>query len=418
VTAILRSNPPLRRLLAAWLQSCLGTGAGYVALLLLTTRYLHTPWAITGVLLGEFVPAIAFGSWFGALADRHSKRPLIVLACLLQAAAFAGLALARTDVPILGLALLAGIGNALQRPALRTALPLLAGDDSQVAAALYDTFRWLGIAVGPMLAAGVFALSGIALALVLNAISFALAAAVIATIAIPKPARLSADEHAGSSSVRVGLREAFSAPAIVAVVGCSAGQVVAGGLLNVCEPLLAIHVLHGSSSDYALLVACYGVGMVAASGLVARRGRMPGTVLTRRYVAALALGTAGMCGSALVPSVALAAATFAATGYANALLVVSETQIILLRVPSAVQGRLFGFKDTFEGAFTLAGLVGAGALVSSAGVRVSLGTGAAICGACALAGAATLLGRARNAPPPAGGTGRRPRRQDVVEPAS
>jgi len=57
---MLRSNPSLRRLLAAWAQSCLGTGAGYVALLLLTYRYLHTSWAIAAVLLADFLPAIAF----------------------------------------------------------------------------------------------------------------------------------------------------------------------------------------------------------------------------------------------------------------------------------------------------------------------------------------------------------------------
>src|ERR1700688_4942364 len=134
VAAVLRSNPSLRRLLGAWLQSCLGNGAGYVALLLLTYRYLHTSWAIAAVLLADFLPAIAFGSWFGACADRYSKRLLIVTANLLQAAAFAGLAFAHTAAPIFALAVLAGVGNALLRPALRSALPLVAGDSSQVAA--------------------------------------------------------------------------------------------------------------------------------------------------------------------------------------------------------------------------------------------------------------------------------------------
>src|SRR5579871_3723403 len=123
MATILRSNPALRRLLAAWAQSCIGTGAGYVALLLLTYRHLHTSWAISAVLLAEFVPAIVFGSWFGSLADRYSRRLLIVLGNLLQAAAYGGLTISHTAVPIVGLALLAGLGNSLQRPALRSALP-------------------------------------------------------------------------------------------------------------------------------------------------------------------------------------------------------------------------------------------------------------------------------------------------------
>ena len=70
------------------------------------------------------------------------------------------------------------------------------------------------------------------------------------------------------------------------MIVCSAGAVISLGLLNVCEPILATHILHGSGSDYALLVACYGVGQVLATALVVRRGNMPGPVLIRRYLAA------------------------------------------------------------------------------------------------------------------------------------
>jgi MFS family permease len=402
---MLRSNPPLRRLLAAWAQSCLGTGAGYVALLLLTYRYLHTSWAIAAVLLADFLPAIAFGSWFGACADRYSKRLLIVTANLLQAAAFAGLAFAHTAAPIFALAVLAGVGNALLRPALRSALPLVAGDSSQVAAALYDTARWLGMTVGPLVAAGLFALSGVALPLALNGLSFLIAAAVMSTVAIGRPAGAEPGEDARGSGLRAGLAEAFAAPGIAALIACSAGSIIAGGLLNVCEPLLATKVLHGSGSDYALLVACYGAGMVAASALVARRGNMPAGVLIRRYLAAQALTAVGMTGSAIVGSVGPATIAFAATGYANALLVVSEMQLIQLRVPSAVQGRLFGAKDTVEGACFLIGLLGAGALVAAAGVRVTLATGAAICAVCMLAALATLLRAGTPSETPARGAG-------------
>ena len=129
----LRANPSLRRLIVAWAQSCLGTGVGYVALLLLTYRYLHSSWAIAIVLVADFLPAIALGSWFGACADRYPRRPLIVAANVLQAAAFAGLAFAHTAAAIIALALLAGTGNAMLRPALRAALPGIAGEDIQTA---------------------------------------------------------------------------------------------------------------------------------------------------------------------------------------------------------------------------------------------------------------------------------------------
>ena len=176
------------------------------------------------------------------------------------------------------------------------------------------------------------------------------------------------------------------------MIACSAGSIIAGGLLNVSEPILATGPLRSGGSGYALLVAAYGVGMVVASVLVARRGTAPAGTLVNRYYAGLVLTAAGMCASSIVGNVALATLAFAGTGFANSLLLVSETQLIQLRVPSAVQGRLFGAKDTVEGACFLIGLLGAGALGAS-DVRLTLAAGAAVCGICAFAAAAALRPR-------------------------
>jgi MFS family permease len=380
-----------------------GTGVGYVALLVLTLRYLHTSWALAAVLLADFLPWIALGAWFGVCADRYSKRTLIVAANLLQAAAWAGLTLVHTAAPILALALLAGVGNAMLRPAMRSALPIIAGEDTQPAVAWYDTARWFGLTAGPLVAAALFALSGVDLPLALNGLSFLIAAVVMATVAIDSPPHPATHVPAGSG-LRAGLAVAFSARGIAPVILCAAASLIAGGMLNVCEPLLATTVLRGTSSDYALLVACYGGGMVAATLLVARRGRAPAAVLVHRYLDALTLTAAGMFASAIVGSVLPATVAFAVTGYANALLLVSATQLIQLRVPIAVQGRLFGAKDSLEGAGFLIGLLGAAPLVAAAGVRVTLAAGAGICGVCALTAIATVrLGRAAPVPPQGAG---------------
>jgi len=154
-------------------------------------------------------------------------------------------------------------------------------------------------------------------------------------------------------------------------------------------------VLHGSSSDYALLVACYGVGMVTGSVLVARRGDATGETIMRRYLASLFLSGLGMAGSALAGSVAPATVAFAATGYANALLRRERDATdpsCASRTPC--RGRLFGSKDTIEGVFFLIGLIGAGALVAAGGVRNTLAVGAGVYAVCTLA-ARSRCGRAQ-----------------------
>ena len=51
-------QPTLRRFFIAHGQSQLGTGAGYVALVLIAYQRLHSGWAIALVLLADFLPGI------------------------------------------------------------------------------------------------------------------------------------------------------------------------------------------------------------------------------------------------------------------------------------------------------------------------------------------------------------------------
>jgi hypothetical protein len=57
-------------LLIAHAQSALGTGAAAVALVVLAYKRFHSPWAITLVLLADFLPAMVLGPLFGAAVDR------------------------------------------------------------------------------------------------------------------------------------------------------------------------------------------------------------------------------------------------------------------------------------------------------------------------------------------------------------
>ena len=61
-------------MLAAVAQSVLGTGAGYVALLLVAYDRWRSPWAISLILLAEFLPPMLLGPVAGAAADRWSRR--------------------------------------------------------------------------------------------------------------------------------------------------------------------------------------------------------------------------------------------------------------------------------------------------------------------------------------------------------
>src|SRR5437588_749368 len=129
--SLLKHNPTLRRFFAAFFQSQVGTWAAYVALLLLAYQRLHSAWAISLVLLGDFLPGIALAPLFGALADRVSRRRLVVCADLLRGGCFIGVALIPSFAVTIGLVLLAGVGSALFRPAINAALPGLVAPEER-----------------------------------------------------------------------------------------------------------------------------------------------------------------------------------------------------------------------------------------------------------------------------------------------
>ena len=118
-----RTERQARWFFAAHLQGALGTGAGYVALLLLAYEQLGSAWGATAVLIADLAPAMLLGPLLGGMVDRHGRLRCAIAAELIGALAFAGLVFAHGAVPLLALALLAGLGSALLRPATCALLP-------------------------------------------------------------------------------------------------------------------------------------------------------------------------------------------------------------------------------------------------------------------------------------------------------
>ena len=177
---LLRDTPSLRRFFAAFFQSQIGTGAAYVALLLVAYDRFHSGWAIALVLLGEFLPGIVLAPLFGSLADRISRRRLAVCADLLRALCFVALAIVPSFAATVALALLAGVGTALFRPAINAALPGMVPPErrSQLTAIFYASVN-SGLMLGPALAAGLLLITTAPVVLVLNAVSFVVSAGLL-----------------------------------------------------------------------------------------------------------------------------------------------------------------------------------------------------------------------------------------------
>src|SRR5579884_899532 len=170
---LLRENRFLRRFFISFFQSQVGTSAAYVALLLIAYRELRSGWAISLVLLGEFLPGILLAPLFGSLADRIPRRRLTISADLLRAGCFIALALIHSFPATVALVLLAGVGTSMFRPAINAALPGMVPPErrSELVAVFYASVN-TGLMIGPALTAGMLLFTSPRVVLIANSLTF------------------------------------------------------------------------------------------------------------------------------------------------------------------------------------------------------------------------------------------------------
>jgi MFS family permease len=375
---LLRAEPRARWFFAALAQSSLGTGAAYIALLLIAYERLESPWAITLVLLADFLPAMFLGPVLGAAADRWSRRGCAVVADALRAGAFVALALIGSFELTVLFALLAGVGTALFKPAVLAGMPVLVSRDrTPSATSLYGAITDIGYTAGPALAGAALIVMGPGTLLAANGVTFALSAFVLARLPLDgaerraerRPARASLFAEAGA-----GLRATAGMTGIRTLIAISAGAMFFGGMFNVAEVPFAKVDLGTSGSGFSLMVALFGLGFIVGS----LSGSSGGTadVLKRRYLTGLfVMGVSGTI-VGMAPTLAIVLVPLTLAGFGNGLFLVHERLLIQSQVSDRLQGRVFAITDALVSWGFAIAFISAGAVSDLAGARpVVLATG-------------------------------------------
>ena len=390
ITDLLRHERQSHVFFAAHAQSSLGTGAGYVALLVLAYERLESPWAISLVLLADFLPAMFLGPIFGAAADRWSRRWCAAGADVARALAFISLAFFDGFAVTVALALLAGAGTGLFRPAVMAGLPTLVSPARLPAAtALYGALADLGFTLGPALAGIGLLIAGPETVMLVNGISFAVSALALTRVSLGGGDRRE-ERRSLMRDARAGAAAVGRMHGIRTIIAGSSAVVLFAGLFNVGELLLAENELGAGDEGFALLVAMFGLGVLVGS-LAGSGSTDPGR-LKRRYLQGIAVTAVGFLAAAAAPGIAFAACGFAVAGLGNGLVLVHERLLIQLTVRDELLGRVFGVRDTLDAwAWTIA-FAGAGLLLATLDTRAVLALAGVGVGAVALASAWALRG--------------------------
>jgi MFS family permease len=373
---LLRHERVARVYYAVLAQSALANGAAYIALLVVAFDRFNSAWAISFILLADFVPAMLLGPVFGAAADRWSRRNCLILSDLLRGTAFLGIALVDSFAATVALALLAGAGTGLFNPAALAAIPSLVKHERLPAAtALYGAITDLGFIAGPALAGLLLLFGGPEVILYVNAATFAVSAVVLSRLPFgAAPHHVEEDESGPRPGLFREAREGISVIAgmvgVRAVIVASGAMLLFAGLFNVAELPFAKYEIDVGAAGFGALSAVYGLGFVGGSLSGSRGGDT--AVLKRRFLGGLALVGAGFIACGVAPGFAAALPAFALAGIGNGLILVYERLIIQTTVDDSVMARTFGVRDGLSAWGFAAAFMAAGGLIEAFGVRTVL----------------------------------------------
>ncbi len=282
-------SPDLRWLLGSQLVSSSGSWAYNVALMVLLYDRTHSAaWVAAGALC-RFLPSLVCSAYGGVVAERFERVRLMgwlnVLALLLQV----GLAVAawRAAPAVLALVLagLTAVVTSPYSPAVAALIPQVVGEEDLAAAnALNATVDNVVVVAGPAVGAGLLLAGGPALAIAVNAASFAVAAVMLRPLSVRSwPSDVTGGGAAGPlRQVADGFRALGSSSAVATFVAFSVLASFVYGTDTVLFVPIARLQLHTGTSGYGYLLAGLGVGGVAGAAVVNRlaaRTRLAGAIL-------------------------------------------------------------------------------------------------------------------------------------------
>ncbi|HJP90053.1 MAG TPA: MFS transporter [Candidatus Limnocylindrales bacterium] len=264
------------RYLAAIVVSQLGNGMANVALAFAVLGF-GTPTDLGIVLLSREIPMIAFLLLGGVFADRLPRRTILVSTDLVRATAQVATALLLFtgnahvwNVAVVQVAY--GIANAFQRPVgIGLVKETVSDAHLQQANALQSLSRSTLSVVSPAVGALLVAIGSPAIAIAVDATTFFVSAALLASMRLPGTVRAATKSVVGD--LRDGWREFISRPWVVAIIA-SFGlfQLTYFPALLVLGPTVAKDSL-GGAAGWGTILAIESLGAVAG-GLFALRVRV------------------------------------------------------------------------------------------------------------------------------------------------
>jgi MFS family permease len=360
-----------RRLALSYAVNELGDWMGIVALSVLVYDKTGSAMATAALFLGTgFLPAMLAPI---IVVKAEQPRPRIALPLIYcgEAAAFGALALMADHFSLIAVVALAAIDGALAltgRAVTRAVAAAMLEPSGELRAgnAILNIAFTGGAAIGPGIAGLVVAGFDVQTALLLDAVSFFAIAVILFTAgplpqAEPDPGRVMERFRAGLSYIReqVRLRRLLVAESIAFVFFAAVIPI---------EVIYAKETLDAGDSGYGILLASWGVGMVAGSLVFAalRRARLPHLL----FFSTITIGV-GYLGMAAAPGIVLACVASTVGGAGNGVQWVAMVSAVQELTAPNMQARVMSVLESSGAAMPGVGYVVGGAIATSQDPRAT-----------------------------------------------
>jgi len=349
-----------------------------------------------GVALGvttglQFLPLLLLGPWGGMLADRYSKRKLLI-----ATQAFMGVtavALGILDLTgvvavwhVFVLAALLGLGTAVDNPARQSFVVEMVGpDDLPNAVGLNSASFNLGRVIGPALAGLLIEVFDTGPVFLINGVSFL---AVIYALSRMRTEELDPAPRAGRGPGQVleGIRYVRGRPDLVMIMVLVFFVGTFGMNFQITTALMATEVFGKGAGEFGLLGSIMAIGSLSGALLAASRGRPRLRLL---LAAAAAFGIVEVV-AGLMPTYATFAVALVPVGVTSLTFITSANALMQLSVDPVMRGRVMAlYMAVFMGGTPL-GAPLVGVLAEVFGARWSLLSGGIVSTTAAVACAVVL----------------------------
>jgi MFS family permease len=277
-------EPAFRRFWIGQSVSFLGSQVTTLALPLTAVILLHAGPDEMGLLTAVgFVPFLIVGLLAGVWVDRMRRRTILVASDLVSALAAAAIPLAALagwlGMPLLYVvAFVLGFVSVISTVAYQAFMPSLVGRDRLVeASARMEAANSVGSIVGPGIGGFLVQVLTAPIALAVDAVSYLVSAALIASIRVVEPPPIPPTEQASARrQIAEGLRVVAAAPILRSIAACGAIHNFFSRMIDALFVLYVVNELHLGPIELGLVFAAGGPGSLLGAVAVGWLGRRLG----------------------------------------------------------------------------------------------------------------------------------------------